>query len=167
MGFHDIHPLLVFIELVLFCVRVVIMGIYINDFKLPNSKYCDDPFRLVLRIHKILLRSVQSLVLQRVKQNYPYSQQTVGNLYELWKDDHLSYLFTRKVEHCLNPSDHIKSTTFGRKQWDVCVFLSTPKQTWVQSVVKCWQPETVYIAVYTRTCVCIGSGACLASDYSD
>lgn len=32
-------------------------------------------------------------------------------------------------------------------------FLSTPKQIWVQSVVKRWQPETVYIALYTRTCV--------------
>lgn len=80
--FHDIHLLLVFIELVLFCVRAVIMGIYINDFKLPNSK-CDDPFRFVLHIHKILLGSVRSLIIQSVKHNYPYSQQTVGNLYEL------------------------------------------------------------------------------------
>lgn len=46
-------------------------------------------------------------------------------------------------------------------------FLSTPKQIWVQSVIKRWQPETVYIALYTRMYVCIGSGACLELDYTD
>lgn len=91
------------------------MGININDFKLPNSKCRDDSFRLVLCIHTILLGSVQSLVIQRVKQNYPFSQQTVGNLYELWKKWSFKLLIYQESRALLKPLRSYQINNFWQK----------------------------------------------------